>query len=101
MGLAMAISRRRFRGGCYSITGHGGWWPQRASLHKSQSERLIALRLKHSLPCFRAFAMQKQHGSLNSNLGSDLDHPPRRNLKIVRGVIRRAAHRDEQVILPL
>src|SRR6266404_4324124 len=41
----------------------------------------------------------KMHKSLDGNLGPHFNHPPCGNLEIVGGVIGRAAHRDEQVIL--
>src|SRR6202167_4995417 len=55
----MTIDRRRFRGGDYNIARHENGSLKNASLHNSKATRLIALRLKHSLPCFCDQAMQK------------------------------------------
>jgi hypothetical protein len=38
--------------------------------------------------------------ALDRDLRSHFDHPPRRNLEIIRGVVGGAAEADEQQILP-
>jgi hypothetical protein len=49
MGIAMAIGRRRFRGGNYNIGGHGSGWPLMLHFTLAKRGRLIVLRSKHSL----------------------------------------------------
>ncbi|MHC2579685.1 hypothetical protein ACVMHR_004424 [Bradyrhizobium diazoefficiens] len=67
VGLAMAIGRRRFRGGNCYVACHGrARWPLKM-LHCTTAEErgLIVLRCRHSLARFWALAMQILHGSAN------------------------------------
>ena len=78
-------------------------WEPQLLLRNRKARRLIVLRLEHSLALFWVYGMQKcinRQKPLNSNLGTDFNHPSGRNLEIVGGVVCRPAHRNEQMVLP-
>jgi len=102
MGLAMPIGRRRCRGGTTTSLVMGAE-ASNASLHNSKRSGLIAPRIEHSIPDFGAKHAKKciTRSWLRLSLVPTSTTRPVGNLKIVGGVVRRPAQRDEQVILPL
>src|SRR2546423_15383232 len=70
-------------------------------LHGTMAERGAYSSAQGSWPSpISGLSHAKLH-MLDGYLRSDFDDPSSRNLEVVGGVVRRAAQRDKQVILPL